>query len=263
MTTVLATRVDVAWTAAINNETGFKVEHSINGTNWSLLTTLPAGSNAYSHTGLSPSTLHYYRVYAVNAFGASAYTSAGSSTTLPLPPGIPQNVVAKVVSADYVRLDYTYSVGDQTGFTAQRQLPAAPWLDVATLAAADRSVFFATGGLAASTSVSYRLLAFNTGGNSATSSSSIITVLPAIPAVATNARVTIVTQAHLVSWKHSGVATDGCLVEWSESADGDFYIHGEVNCAEGLYGVPTDTAKRYFFRVRAFNAGGSIATTPA
>lgn len=81
-------RIDLEWQDNSATETGFEIDHSLNGSSWSLLATTAAGVETYSHTGLTPAILHYYRVRAINADGGSAYTSTASATTFYSPPAL-------------------------------------------------------------------------------------------------------------------------------------------------------------------------------
>ncbi|MHB1190336.1 MAG: fibronectin type III domain-containing protein [Armatimonadota bacterium] len=78
--------IDLAWTDNADNETGFKIERSLNGEIFEQIDTVGANVTVYSDTGLSSSTLYYYRVRAYNDSGNSDYSNLASATTLALPP---------------------------------------------------------------------------------------------------------------------------------------------------------------------------------
>lgn len=81
-TAASSTQIDLSWTDTANNEDGFKVERSTDNTNWTEIAgAVAANSTSYSATGLTASTLYYFRVRAYNAGGNSAYTSSASATT--------------------------------------------------------------------------------------------------------------------------------------------------------------------------------------
>ena len=84
-----STTVELAWTDASDNETGFKVERDEAGAGtFPFSTILPANSTSYSDTGLTPNTLYSYRVTAFNGSGQgvssteSVTTWAGSGPNL-------------------------------------------------------------------------------------------------------------------------------------------------------------------------------------
>ena len=73
---VAATRVDLTWTDNSEDESGFEIVRSLDGTAWSPIGSAGAGSTAYSDGGVSANTQYYYRVRAFNPSGSSAYTGA-------------------------------------------------------------------------------------------------------------------------------------------------------------------------------------------
>ncbi|MFA5795483.1 MAG: DUF2341 domain-containing protein [Candidatus Brocadiia bacterium] len=72
------------WVDNSNNETGFKLERSLNGTDWTELTAILV-ANTTSHndeTGLSRDTQYYYRIRAYNGLGNSSYSNTLLTRTL-------------------------------------------------------------------------------------------------------------------------------------------------------------------------------------
>ena len=61
------------WRDNSNNETGFKVSYSLDGTNWYVLGTTGANVTAVQVSGLSYGTVYYFRVQATNSGGDSAH----------------------------------------------------------------------------------------------------------------------------------------------------------------------------------------------
>ena len=80
-TSVNQSRIDLSWTDNSDNETGFKIERSPNGSDWTEIHTTAAGVTSYQNTGLTENTLYYYRVRATNGDGDSAYTATANATT--------------------------------------------------------------------------------------------------------------------------------------------------------------------------------------
>jgi predicted phage tail protein len=105
VTPVSTSQIDLKWADNANNETGYQVERSPNGTTFNKIADLAANVTAYQSTGLSPATLYYYRVRAVNAVGASAYTNVGSAKTENIPaPDAPANFTAVPTAPDLIQL---------------------------------------------------------------------------------------------------------------------------------------------------------------
>jgi hypothetical protein len=70
----VAHRVSLGFTDNSNNESGFEVERSDDGFNFTPLVTLDHNETSHEDTGLALNTTYYYRVRAVNVIGPSAYT---------------------------------------------------------------------------------------------------------------------------------------------------------------------------------------------
>jgi len=66
------TQINLQWTDNSNNETGFRVERSTNGINFTLISTVASNVTSYSNSGLTANTFYHYRVRAYNGAGDSA-----------------------------------------------------------------------------------------------------------------------------------------------------------------------------------------------
>ncbi|MCC5806078.1 MAG: fibronectin type III domain-containing protein [Opitutales bacterium] len=177
-------RIDLAWTDNATNELGFKIERSATGTSgWAEIATVPAGTNAFSDTGLPPSSTHHYRVRAYNADGDSPYTNTVSATTLedtgpPEPPAAPASLTATAVNASRIHLQWADHAHNEDGFALERAPHAdGPWSEVALLSA--NTTAHNDTGLSAETTYHYRLRAFNEVGFSAYSGTATATTLEA------------------------------------------------------------------------------------
>ena len=82
---ISTSRIDLVWQDTSTNETGFKIERSVDGVNFTQIALIGANSTNYSDTiGLAASTKYYYRIRATNDGGDSAYSSIASATTASL-----------------------------------------------------------------------------------------------------------------------------------------------------------------------------------
>ena len=80
--TASATSIDLSWTDTADDEDNFVLERSTDGgTSFTTLATPGANSEAYTDSGLSPSTEYCYRVAAENGIGASAFSNEACITT--------------------------------------------------------------------------------------------------------------------------------------------------------------------------------------
>jgi pectate lyase len=80
-TAVSNSQINLAWTDNASNETGYRIERSSDGTNFSEIATTGAGVVSYANTGLTASTAYSYRVRAYNGTGNSGYSNTASATT--------------------------------------------------------------------------------------------------------------------------------------------------------------------------------------
>ena len=80
-TAVSTSAIDLTWTGGSDDEDGFKVERSLNGSsNWVVIANLGAGMEAHGDAGLDAATQHFYRVSAYNDNGSSGFESADATT---------------------------------------------------------------------------------------------------------------------------------------------------------------------------------------
>jgi hypothetical protein len=80
-TAINSSEIDLNWTDNSGDETGFEIERSLDGSNFSWIASLGANTTSYPNTGLNPATTYYYRVAASNGAGNSAYSNDASATT--------------------------------------------------------------------------------------------------------------------------------------------------------------------------------------
>ena len=86
-TAVSSSAIDLGWTDASSNESGFLLERSPNGSsNWVEVANLPAGTESYGDSGLAAATQYFYRVSAWNPIGSTGYATANATTHTAPPP---------------------------------------------------------------------------------------------------------------------------------------------------------------------------------
>ena len=75
-------QIALTWTDTATNETGFKIERSLDDVAWAQIGTVNSNVPAYSATGLAVAVKHYFRVRAFNGAGDSADSNTNAATTL-------------------------------------------------------------------------------------------------------------------------------------------------------------------------------------
>ena len=82
-TAVSSSRINLAWTDNSNNEVGFRILRSPDGSKFAQIATVGANSTTYAYTGLAAATKYYYRVKAYTFTTNSPPSNTTSATTQP------------------------------------------------------------------------------------------------------------------------------------------------------------------------------------
>jgi regulation of enolase protein 1 (concanavalin A-like superfamily) len=98
-TAVAHNQLNLTWLDTVAGELGFKIERSIDGTNFTEIGTAAAGVTAYSDTTAAGDTQYWYRARSYNAAGDSRSSSVSIVTT-PQPPPPPDAVPAPWTNGD-------------------------------------------------------------------------------------------------------------------------------------------------------------------
>ena len=73
--------ISLTWADNASNETGYILQRSTDGVNFTQVAQLGANVQSYTNTGLSPSTTYYYRAQAINGSAVSGYSNTASAQT--------------------------------------------------------------------------------------------------------------------------------------------------------------------------------------
>lgn len=160
--------MNLSW-SDVAGETGYMIQRSIDGgTTWSQVATVGANVTTYQNTGLAANTTYAYRVVANNAGGDSADSNSASGTTLSVPvlPAAPSALKAAALSATQVNPSWSDNATNETGFRVERSSNGGKsWSQIAQVGTNVRSFVDTT--VNGGKTYSYRVRAFNDGGNSA------------------------------------------------------------------------------------------------
>lgn len=253
--------VRLTWGDVADNEESYEVERRqgfFGG--FSPLVTLSAGTATYIDTGLPSNTLFSYRVRAVNRFGPSNYSNTAFDRTFPNPPADPTDLSVSTLTQTDLLLFWLDGSTNETGFRVQRRINGI-FTTIGTTPANETS--FVDSGLQASTSYTYRVVAFNADGLSGPTNEATGTTLPNRPAAPTRltAQALSATQVSL-EWLDNSDDEDGFKLERKIpgggfaqlaflSANVDTYVDNSVQ-----------PASTYIYRIRAVNTGGDSAFSP-
>jgi hypothetical protein len=189
----------------------------------------------------------------------AGFRGAAASSTVP---AAPSSLQGSASSSDQVRLSWRDNANDETGFTLQRATSGGSFVDRATLAANTTS--FTDTGLAAGTTYSYRVRAWNGVGNSEfTNTVTIVTPVettppPPQPEPPSPASVEPVTNVATVRWADVGSETGyEAMRETRNPKNGRWSATTLSIPADVTSFSETLSSGTYRYAVRAVNAAGA------
>jgi hypothetical protein len=127
------TQIDLNWADNSGNETGFELERSTNGTDFTKLADLPANAANYQNTGLTTLTKYWYRIRAKNSIGNSDYSNVADATTFDVPPSKPESLTATTISSSQINLSWNDRSTNETGFQLERSTDGTSFNKIADL----------------------------------------------------------------------------------------------------------------------------------
>ncbi len=252
-----ASQINLSWIDNATNETGFRVDRSLDGVTWTTIATLGADSTSLSLLDLTAGTNYAFRVSAFNTTSVSDFSNVVTTATLALAPA---NLTATVVSSS--RIDLAWSdVSGETGYKIERSTNGTTWTQIATTGANVTS--YSNTGLNSATSYSYRVKANNAGGDSAASNvaSATTPTAPTLPSAPTSLSAVAASASRVnLSWTDNSNNENGFQI-WRTSNNGRSWTNiANVSANTTSF---TDTGvnarKTYSYAVRAFNDTGYSA----
>ncbi|MBN1516453.1 fibronectin type III domain-containing protein [Candidatus Sumerlaeota bacterium] len=257
------TLIQLTWTDNADDESGFELERSLNGVDsWTLITSPTANVEAYDDAPLSPATTYHYRVRAVNAGCASAWSNIAAAATLPNPPAAPTELTAIASSQTRIELTWTDNADNETTYTLERSPNGEDdWTVAAELP--ENTSACADDELTTATPYFYRLRAENTGGVSAWSNIAEATTLPDLPLAPTDISIAMTSQTQIaISWRDRSYNETGFIVYSGPGAQAPATPTTTTLADAGQF-TTTGLAinAQYAFQVAATNAAGDSAKT--
>jgi titin len=261
-------QINLSWTDNSGDETGFRIERSTNGHDFTEVGTPGANVTSYQHTtGLVAATKYYFRVRAVKGALFSEYSNVADGTTLsppappspPSPPTAPSNLIATAVSTSQINLAWTDGGGDVEGIQIERSDDGSVFQVVATVVAGVTT--FGNTGLSSAVRYYYRVCAYKgatlsaySDVASATTAASTPTGLTAPSALTATA---LSSSQIALAWKDNSSGEIGFSVE--RSLDGvHFTVVGNTGPGATSYtNSNLHSQTRYHYRIRALHGAGS------
>ena len=171
----------------------------------------------------------------------------------------PGNLTATAVSSSQISLSWTDNSNNESGFMIERcQGPGCTnFAQIATVGANIAS--YNNSNLLGNTTYTYRVRAYNSGGNSGYSNSaSATTLLPPAPAAPSNLTATAVSSSQIsLSWADNSNNETGFMIERCAGTACSYISSGSNTTSYSDTDVTANTT--YTYRVKALNSGGDSA----
>jgi len=159
------------WTDNANNENGFKI---YSGTGTLIATIATPNTTSYTETGLTKGTSYTRKVASYNNAG-NTYSSTATVTT-PAEPTPPSSFNGTAISSTAITWTWTDNANDETGFKLLNNSGDI----IATIATSNTTSYTETG-LTKGTSYTRKVVAYNSDGTSAASSTKTVTTKETAP----------------------------------------------------------------------------------
>jgi fibronectin type 3 domain-containing protein len=252
-------QVSLSW-AASTGATNYNVKRAtVSGGPYTTVASA-LGGTSFTDTGVTNGVTYFYVATAVGTGGESANSNEASATpTAPTaPPAAPGGVVATAGNAQ-VLLSWTASSGATTYTVKRGTVSGGPYASIATgLTGTSYTDAAVTNG----TTYFYVVTASNSAGESANSTqvSATPTAPPTAPVAPSNLVATAISSTQVnLAWSDNSSNENGFQIE--RSTNGNLYT--QIATVGSNVSTFSNTGlsgnKKYFYRVRAFNAVGTSA----
>jgi fibronectin type 3 domain-containing protein len=234
----------VSWSDNSDNESGFKIYRSTGGT-YSLVQTVGSNVTSCVNTGLSSGITYYYKVKAYNAYGESYQSNVDSA----VPSGVPTAPTGCTAMPGCGRVTISWSnVSSENGYKIYRSIGGG--YSYITSVGANITSYINTG-LSTSYTYYYKVLAYNSCGNSGYSNVASAQPL-GTPSTPSMLSATAVSSSQInISWSNVG-GESGYKI----------YRNGSYICSKGAnvtsysnYGLSASTT--YCYTVRSYSSCGT------
>jgi len=241
--------IDLSWKDTSDNEDGFQVDISTDGTTFLARTTVQANTEKYMDVGLTEGTPYWYRVRSYNTSGSSSYSNIAHAVTfLRAPTGLR----AVAVSFSQMVLSWEDNSDKEDGFEVWRSADGITYMPVGTVLT--NTTAFTDTGLNDGSVYSYWVRAYSFAAKSFYSNVASSSTLLAPP---TGLKAMAVGFSDIaLFWQDNSCVEIGYRIE--RSTDGTNFI--QITTVPANTATFTDTGlekgTRYWYRVQAYYSGG-------
>jgi len=222
---ISSSQINLSWTDNSTNEDGFYIDRKQGTGAYTQIASVGANVKTYSNTGLSTSTTYTYRVRAYNIAGDAASNEISATTNGVTPPTAPSGLTATAISSSQINLSWTDNSSNEDGFYIDRKQGTGTFTQIASVGANVKT--YSNTGLISSTTYTYRVRAYNGGGDAASNEISATTQTESIVfQQSTSSDGVVAMEAENFSYKFAGKNTFAGT-NWTEYAD--------ANCSNGKY----------------------------
>jgi len=161
----------LSWKNNASNQTGFQIERSSDGIDFTVLAKASKSSTTYSDGTVIPGSGYYYRIAAFNTGGNSRYATLASAVGTP--PAAPSSLTSSAANTSQINLAWHDNSSNEDGFVLSRSTDNVTFTPVVTTGSNVTS--YGDTGLKAGTKYYYRVVSFNSFGSSGPASAVITT----------------------------------------------------------------------------------------
>ncbi len=159
------TRIILGWTPSPYTDSEFVIERRSGSDAFVEVAKVPFSQMVFSDTELEPGACYTYRVSTQNTEGLFAPSTPATACTLSELPATPVEVDAKATAPTETLFSWKPGGDTQVGFIVLRQAEGTPFIPIAQLGAEATSFVDTT--VTPGAHYVYKVVAFNSGGNSA------------------------------------------------------------------------------------------------
>jgi hypothetical protein len=243
--------IELSWTDNSSDETGFRIERSLDKASWTVVGSVSANIRTYVDSALKSNTRYYYRMRAINSAGTSLPWNIANATTKKTAPAAPTELSALIKSSTRNDLSWKDNSDSESSFKIERSRDGGTFSQIASVGA--DITRFSDANVVSGRSYRYRVRAANSVGSSAYSN------------IATPSTSTVANQPPAVSIQSTSSSTltaPASISLTATASDSDGSI-AKVEFFNGSTRIGTDSSSPYAMSWTNVAAGTHSLTAKA